>query len=203
MPGGRVRLGFIGVGAQGRAQLGERRSRLRRGARALRHQPGAAEARRRRAREERHASGATLRRLERDAAEGRCRGGHHGAAAVGACRPRRRLPRGRQARPLREDDGLGRRRLRADARGRARNGKRARNRLPAQLQPDVPGGLRRDHQDRHAWGHLPRAAGLAPQRQLAAQGGAAVAGLRPVEVGLSRLRSPVQLAACTGSTRRG
>ena len=33
---------------------------------------------------------------------------------------------------------------------------------------------------------LPRAAGLAPQRQLAAQGRAADAGLRPVALGLSR-----------------
>src|SRR6185436_20071440 len=41
---------------------------------------------------------------------------------------------------------------------------------------------------------LSRANGLAPQRQLAANRGAAGAWVRPVEVGVSDLRAPAQLA---------
>ena len=51
-------------------------------------------------------------------------------------------------------------------------------------QPHVPGRLRRDRQGRRARRHLPRAARLASERSWRRKGGAAVAGLRPVAVGL-------------------
>ena len=58
----------------------------------------------------------------------------HRDAAVDARRDHRRLPRGRPARALREDDGLGRRGLRAHAGDGAAHRQAARDRLPAQLQ---------------------------------------------------------------------
>ena len=54
-----------------------------------------------------------------------------------------------------------------------KNGTRARDRLSALLQPGLPGGLRGHRQGGAARRRLPRAAGVAPQRQLAAQGRAA------------------------------
>ena len=58
-------------------------------------------------------------------AEGEPRGRRPRAAALGARRHRGRLPRGGQARAVREDDGLGRRRLRAHARRRAQDAARS------------------------------------------------------------------------------
>ena len=80
------------------------------------------------------------------------------------------------------------------------------DRLPALLQPGLPRRVRRDHQGGRAGRRLPRAPGLAPQRELAAQGRAAVAGLRPLALGISDLRPPRQLApvlaVLEGSLRR-
>ena len=70
-----------------------------------------------------------------------------------------------------------------------------RDRLSAQLQPDVPGRARRHHQDGTSRRRLSLAHSLAQERQLAASGRAAVEGLQPVEVGLSDVRAPVELAA--------
>ena len=85
---------------------------------AVRHQPGAVDARRRGAGQDRQAQGDALRRLQGHARQGGHRGRDHRHAAVGARRSDRDLPRSGQARALREDDGVGRRGLRAHAAGR-------------------------------------------------------------------------------------
>ena len=118
MPGGRVRVGFIGVGAQGRAQLGNVDPDYGEVRALCDINPAQLTLADAVLAKNCDASGAALRGLARDAAEGRRRSGHHGAAALGTRGSRRRLSGGRQARALREDDGLGHRGLRADARGR-------------------------------------------------------------------------------------
>ena len=72
---------------------------------------------------------------------------------------------------------------------------RARDRLSAVLQPDVPGGVRGHHQGRHAGRHLHGAHRLAPQRQLAPRRRPAHARLQSVALGLQGLGAPAQLAA--------
>ena len=122
--GGPVRLGFIGVGGQGRVLLRNVDPGVCRDSRTVRHQPVEPENRRSGARRHEETAGAALRRVERDAAEGRHRSGHHGAAARLPRRPRRRLSRRRQARALREDDGGRHPKLRAHARRRDREAAR-------------------------------------------------------------------------------
>ena len=118
-PGGRVRLAFIGVGSQGRAQLtnvdpdyGDVRA-------LCDINPAQLKVADEVLAKNGMPPSAALRRLARDAAEGGCRSRHHGPAAVGPRGSRRRLSRGGQARAVREDDGVGRGRLRAHARGGA------------------------------------------------------------------------------------
>ena len=108
--GGPVRVGFIGIGGQGRALLGvalppfvEVRALCDINPAQLK-QADAILA------ENKLPPAQALQRVEGDAREGRSRSRHHGAAALHARRSRRRLPRRRQARAVREDDGVGRRR---------------------------------------------------------------------------------------------
>src|SRR5206468_12489034 len=61
---------------------------------------------------------------------------------------------------------------------------RARDRISAQLQPDLPIRARGRDEDRRPRRRVPRAARVAPQRELAPQGRSAVEGLRRVEVGI-------------------
>ena len=90
---------------------------------------------------------------------------------------------------------VGRGGLRADARRGPAQWQGARVRLPAQLQPALPFGIRGRYQDRHDWRDLPRANRLAPQRQLEAQGRPALTRLRSLEVGLPDVRPSVELAS--------
>ena len=170
---------------------------------AVRHQPGAVDARRRGAGQDRQAQGDALRRLQGDARQGRHRRRDHRHAAVGARRSDRDLPRRRQARAVREDDGVGRRGLRADAAGGPAHRARARDRLSAVLQRDVPGGVPGHHQGRHAGRHLHGAHRLAPQRQLAPRRRPAHTRLRSVALGLQGLGAPAQLAPLQAGTRAG
>ena len=113
-----------------------------------------------------------------------------------ACGRHRRLPRGGQARALRKDDGLGRRRLRADAAG-----VRAIDRLleigyQRQIQPGVSGRLR--------W-HRPERVSSATSITRASSGTATANWRRkgdppspdydPSRVGLSDVGAPAELAA--------
>ena len=148
------------------------------------------------AREEQAAGPRALRRLEGDAREGRHRGGHHGAAAVHARRSRRRLPRRGQARAVREDDGVGRRRLRAHARRRAAEtsacSRSATSASTARSTTAANEGISR----RPARRGVPRAARVASQRELAAAGRAAQSpDYDPSRLGLPDVRAPAQLAA--------
>src|SRR5262249_55421187 len=94
------------------------------------------------------------------------------------------LPGGGKTRPVRKDDGLGRRRGPADAcRGREEQAS-TRDRLPALLQPDVSGRLRKHHPPGIAWGGSLCKGGMAPKRLMAANRGSAAA-LRSQTVGLS------------------
>ena len=81
------------------------------------------------------------------------------------------------------------------------DGQGPRDRPPALLQPDLPGGLRRHRQERHARRGLPRAARVAPQRQLAAQGRPALARLRPRRSGATRRSITWSTGGSTSSTR--
>ena len=80
----------------------------------MRHQPVAAREGRRVAREDGPPAAEALRRLEGDDPEGAARGRRHRDPALHPRRHHRRLPGGGPARPVREDDGLGRRVLPAD-----------------------------------------------------------------------------------------
>ena len=88
------------------------------------------------------------------------------------------------------DDASGRRMAEAATRARPR----PRDRPPALLQPGLPGLLRRHRQGGPPRRGLPRAPRLAPQRQLAPQGRPALARLLRGGVGLPDLRPPRQLA---------
>jgi hypothetical protein len=90
-----------------------------------------------------------------------------------------------------------------NAAGGAAHWPRARDRLSAVLQRDVPGGVRGHHQGRHAGRHLHGAHRLAPQRQLAPCRRPAHARLRSVALGLQGLGAPARTGASTSSTRAG
>ena len=195
-PAARCASGFIGVGGQGRVAARQRRSGVRRGARALRHQPEQPQGRRRgpgrqrRGRRPRHYAD-WQEMLQKEDIE---------AVIMApplwvARRYRRRLPRRRQARAVREDDGVGRAELRAHARRGAQERQGARDRLPAPVQARCirppttassrPASLGDIYHVRLAWhrnGNW-RRKGEPPSPDY-----------DPVEVGLSRLRSPAQLA---------
>ncbi len=171
------------------------RPALRGGRGRLRHQPASAPEDRRVARQDLAPAGQALRRLEGDDPEGEARGRRDRLAAVHAHGRRGRLHGGGPARAVREDDGHGRRVLPPHGGRRQAHGPRARDRPPALLQPGLPGVLRRHRQGRPARRRVPRAARVAPERQLAPHGRAAVARLQPGAVGLPDLRPPDQLAA--------
>ena len=140
-------------------------------------------------------AGASLRRVARHDPERGPRGGDHRGAVVDPCRHHGGLPRRRQARAVREDDGVGRRRLRAHARGRDANNRileigYQRNYNPiyqAAYEGIVKAGVLGDvYLARLAWhrnGNWRRT------------GDPPVARLRSVEVGLPRPGTPPQLAA--------
>ena len=194
--GGPVRLGIVGLGGEGRnAILKNVGPRLRRGTRALRHPPRPARPRRQPPGRGQAPAREALRRVEGDAGEGGSGGGHPRPAPVAPRRHDGRVPGGGQARAVREDDGLGRGGLPPHAGGREEDRSPAGDRLPALLQPGLPGGLRGHPEGGLAGRPLPRPPGLAPQRHLASAGRAALARLRPFALGLSHLRSPRELAS--------
>ena len=113
------------------------------------------------------------------------------------------LSRRRQARAVREDDGVGRAELRAHARRGAQEQQGARDRLPAPVEPDVSGGLRRHPQDRRrsATSITSGWRGIATDR-----GGARAIRRLPTTIprsGAIPTGITCSTGASTGSTRRG